>query len=1460
MTDDDWDAGHARSHRRVPQRRGDPAPGPAGRARSSTTRSCCCSTPRHEPRRRSRSPAAWGDALGASCSTRQPSRPRRASDEAGVEASVVLTDRSVVLAAAARARRAADGYATPAVTGAPLATYRLQLHPGLRLRRRRRGRRLPRRPRRVATSTCSPYLQAAPGSTHGYDVVDHARLSDELGGDGGPRPARAPRSATHGLGQVLDIVPNHMAITGPRTAGGGTCSRTGRRQPCAGALRRRLGPARGEAAQHGAAADPRRPLRPRARRGRAHARARRRPRSRSATSTTCSRWRPASLDGLLAAAAARAGDPTTSAFVADAPTAACPPATRTDRPSVAERHRDTEVLRAPARPAARRASPTVARRARRRGRRRSTPTSTRLDALLERPELPPRPLAHRRARARLPPLLRHQHARRPAGRGPRRLRRHPRAGPAAGSRDGVVDGLRVDHLDGLRDPEQYLERLRAAATGGAWLVVEKILEPGEELPDVVAGRRHDRLRLRSTVVGGLFVDPAGEEPLTAGYGALTGDDHRLSPTVAARGQARWCCDDVAGRRRRPAHRAARRRVRGTAATTATTPATRCTRPLARAARRRSPCTAPTCGPTAGAVRRDGRRRRSPRPSAAVAERRPDLDPDLLDVPRRPAAPAAARRTAPRPSCAMRFQQLTGPAMAKGVEDTAFYRYTRLLAAQRGRRRPGAGSASPVDAFHAANARGARAAGPTTMTTLSTHDTKRSADVRARLALLSEIPERVGGGRRRWIERVRAGTGRGGDARPAHAEYLLFQTLVGRVAARRRPGRAPTWRRPPREAKLRTSWTEPDAAFDAAVDAFVRGRARRRRARSPTSPRSSARAGRAGSGHRAGPGAAAAHGARRARRLPGHRAVGPQPRRPRQPPAGRLRRCAGRCWPRCATRPRRLTRRARRRRRAGLPKLRRGARGAAPAPPAARRRSAPGRRAPTRRWRSPAPRPATSSAVRPAAAELAVAVVVPGWCSAWRRPAGGATRPSALPPGRWTRRGHGATGEVAASDGAGARVPLADAPRRAVPSPCWSARPCRARTTSVNVSVWAPRAARSVERRRSAATAASPTDARGDRAAGGPATCPALGPGDDYALLARRRPPRARPPLGATSPTASTARRGVVDHAAFPWTDAGWRGRRPARRGPLRAARRHVLAPRAPSTAPSTASTTSSTSASTPSSCCPSPSSPARRGWGYDGVDLCAPHHAYGGPDGLKRLVDACHAPGPRRRARRRLQPPRPDGEPPRRFGPYFTDRHHTPGARPSTSTARAATRCGASSSTTPASGCATTTSTGCGSTPCTPSSTTRHATSSSELADEVRGAGRRARPAAVADRRERPATTPAFVRPAERGRLRPRRRVGRRPGTTPSTPSLTGERDGYYEDFGSLAQLAKALRQAWVLRRHLLAAPRPRATAARRRACPATGSSCPPRTTTRSATGPRGDRLGAPRVARAGCGSPPPCC
>jgi (1->4)-alpha-D-glucan 1-alpha-D-glucosylmutase len=164
---------------------------------------------------------------------------------------------------------------------------------------------------------------------------------------------------------------------------------------------------------------------------------------------------------------------------------------------------------------------------------------------------------------------------------------------------------------------------------------------------------------------------------------------------------------------------------------------------------------------------------------------------------------------------MQFQQVTGPAMAKGVEDTAFYRYTRLLAQTEVGGSLDRFGVAP-DEFHEANQR-IQDRWPATLTTLSTHDTKRSADVRARLALLSERPGPWAEACGRWMAAT-AGLWPGGEP-DRHAQHLLFQTLVGAWPLPADRARA-YLAKATREAKLATSWTEPDESYESARDAYV----------------------------------------------------------------------------------------------------------------------------------------------------------------------------------------------------------------------------------------------------------------------------------------------------------------------------------------------------------------------------------------------------------------------------------------------------------------------------------------------------------------------------------------------------------------------------------------------------------------------------------------------------------------
>ena len=162
-----------------------------------------------------------------------------------------------------------------------------------------------------------------------------------------------------------------------------------------------------------------------------------------------------------------------------------------------------------------------------------------------------------------------------------------------------------------------------------------------------------------------------------------------------------------------------------------------------------------------------------------------------------------------------FQQVCGPVMAKGVEDTAFYRWSRLAALNEVGGDPDTFGTSPEE-FHAFAARLARD-WPATMTTLSTHDTKRQEDVRARLAVLAEIPQAWTAEVTRWHERAVALAS--GAAPEPDTAYLMWQTLAGGwpLDAERLTGYL---RKAMREAKRRTSWTDPDPEYESQVLTFA----------------------------------------------------------------------------------------------------------------------------------------------------------------------------------------------------------------------------------------------------------------------------------------------------------------------------------------------------------------------------------------------------------------------------------------------------------------------------------------------------------------------------------------------------------------------------------------------------------------------------------------------------------------
>jgi (1->4)-alpha-D-glucan 1-alpha-D-glucosylmutase len=366
-------------------------------------------------------------------------------------------------------------------------------------------------------------------------------------------------------------------------------------------------------------------------------------------------------------------------------------------------------------------------------------------------------------------------------------------------RAGEVDGLRIDHPDGLADPGGYLERLRVAS-GGVWTVVEKILEGAEVLPaqwacDGTTG--YDAL----AAVTGVLTDPAGEAALTAAYERLTGRTATFHETVeeGKRLAVEGLLPAEVDRLVRDLDRVRRDDLAAADFTT------RALRAAVVELLVRFDVYRAYADDEASRAHID----------AAVAETvtaRPDLRAEaewLGRVLSRDAGGAGAEHFVTR------FEQTTGPAMAKGVEDTAFYRYHRLVALNEVGGDPGEFGRT-LEQWHDFCARLARD-WPATMTTLSTHDTKRSEDVRARLLVLAEIPDTWARAVASWRERLDATSGSFDDA---NTDYLLWQTLVGAHSPATGPLSSDRLLgyldKATKEAKHRTSWTDPDGAYEAAL--------------------------------------------------------------------------------------------------------------------------------------------------------------------------------------------------------------------------------------------------------------------------------------------------------------------------------------------------------------------------------------------------------------------------------------------------------------------------------------------------------------------------------------------------------------------------------------------------------------------------------------------------------------------
>lgn len=649
----------------------------------------------------------------------------------------------------------------------PSATYRIQVQPGFTF-----ADTAGRVPYLAALGVThlhlSPVLEAVPGSTHGYDVVDHGRVRAELGGEEGLRElSRTARE--HGLGLILDIVPNHMAVPAPEHLNGPLWAvlRDGPSSPYAG-------------------------------------------------------WFDidwAALGGKVLL-----------------PVLGGPPADVMDELSVVtDQQAGGKVLRY---------------------------YEHRFPLRAGTHELP------------LPELLAAQHYRLAYWRTARtelnyrrfftiseliavRVER-PEVFAATHEtvlrllREGVADGLRIDHPDGLADPAGYLRRL-AEASGGRWTVVEKILQRDEPLPAdwACAGTTgYDALDR----IDGVFTDPAGVADLTDFYREFTGvpDDRggRWVPTVR-RAAYRVVTRDLAAEVSRLAASAdrAQRRGAGAAAVPAAQGAGASAERDDGAERADEPVRAehqeagPYAPPFAKEVLAEALREllvRIPVYRPYVRPGTPATPSDTMMLTR--AAARAARTTGRRlapaidllrdlalgraaegaqvpgedaDDFAVRFAQVASALHAKSVEDAAFYRYGPLLPLCEVGRDPGHPATSPAE-FHAYCARLQRDH-PASGTVLSTHDTKRSADLRLRLAVLSELPDA-------WREWMRARPARAEQlgcppAPDRHTEYTVFQTAVGLGFCH--PERlVPAALKAVREAGLHTTWTEQDEAYEKAVTDFT----------------------------------------------------------------------------------------------------------------------------------------------------------------------------------------------------------------------------------------------------------------------------------------------------------------------------------------------------------------------------------------------------------------------------------------------------------------------------------------------------------------------------------------------------------------------------------------------------------------------------------------------------------------
>ncbi|WP_454299784.1 malto-oligosyltrehalose synthase [Salana multivorans] len=377
---------------------------------------------------------------------------------------------------------------------------------------------------------------------------------------------------------------------------------------------------------------------------------------------------------------------------------------------------------------------------------------------------------------------------------------------------GLVDGLRIDHPDGLADPRGYLRNLEQA-TGGAWTVVEKILEPDETLPRdwPTAGTTGYDAAWR---IGQIQIDLAGASGLGALMSELTGDAVGDLPALTEESKREIATTSLAAEVERLAHLVAEECRADVRLRDHTLTAIReCVRELVIACDRYRAYVVPGEQAPTGAVRLV--EEWAEHAAKRLDEDRAETLALVVDlVLGREVGSAGRTHDRRRAEIIVRFQQVCGAVMAKGVEDTTFYRWTHLTALTEVGGAPQKFAVAPDELHSWAGA--IQRSHPATMTLGSTHDSKRGEDVRARIGVLSQLPEA-------WADLVHALREATDDARPyllaGRTENLLWQTLAG-TWTKNGPLAADRFTaylvKASREAKEWTSWTAQNTAGEASL--------------------------------------------------------------------------------------------------------------------------------------------------------------------------------------------------------------------------------------------------------------------------------------------------------------------------------------------------------------------------------------------------------------------------------------------------------------------------------------------------------------------------------------------------------------------------------------------------------------------------------------------------------------------